>query len=152
MKYSHILNEPNSNYLKLIDSLNSISKSYKNFNQRLVKNFGFKRKLDDKLIEQKKIASDILKIDDKEFQTLFNKINFNFYPKETDNECGLDELKRITEIESTYRDKTNVKENRSKHISTNFVHLMTELLYHDDFIEQLLIEINADQYEIDSEN
>ncbi|RNA08288.1 hypothetical protein BpHYR1_051747 [Brachionus plicatilis] len=151
MKFSHILTEPDPNYLKLISSLNDISSNYKKFNHHSIKDFGSKRKIDDKLIEQRRIAKEKLKISDRNFNLLFNKINLNYYPKEEDEECGQDELRKIKEIESTYS-ALPIIGTRSRRVSTSFVHLISEVLYHDDFIEQLLIEINGDNSEPESEN
>lgn len=151
MKYSHTLSEPDLSYLELIDSLVQISNGYKKFNQNLIKDFAIKRRLDDKLLKVKKNSVEKNKISEEDFKTLFNKINFNFYPKEIDEECGKDELRKIKQIELSFSKQT-IKNNRAKpkRISTSFVHLISEVLYHDDFVEQLLNEINA--YENESES
>lgn len=152
MKYSYILSKPDIIYLKLIDSLNDISKGYKKFNQNLIKDFAIKRKLDQKLLDIKTNAINKNNLSEKDFHALFNKINFNFYPKEIDEECGKDELSKIKQIElSCPKQSTENNRMKSTRISTSFVHLISEVLYHDDFVEQLLNEINGDDNESESD-
>ncbi|CAF0837541.1 unnamed protein product [Brachionus calyciflorus] len=139
-KTSHLLTKPDPNYLKLLTNLTDLSGKYKKLNSTGFFNRQTKQKLDRELDVQKKFANEKLKLNEKEFTILFNKLNLNFYPKETDSEITNEILIKIKDLERQKMTKNTDLNQRRKIIHNHLVYLVPEVVCYEGFIESLICE------------